>query len=189
MAPMLLTSIAVPAGRSDAAEEKVSATTVAEGLKTIQRAGEAVVAAGADKAKAEQAAAAVEPVWAMIEDTVRANDENSYTAFEGRLEDLEAAAKAGDAKKAGGAAGAISSVVTSYVAKFPAGAPTRSAAAAPGPARSADAAPAATEAGDATLARTGPASSALAALAGAAFGLGGLAVIGGARRRRSSPIA
>jgi hypothetical protein len=53
------------------------------------------------------------------------------------------------------------------------------------PAAAAAAAPAATEARDATLARTGSMSGALAALAGIAFALGGLAVIGGARRRTS----
>jgi hypothetical protein len=69
-----------------------------------------------------------------------------------------------------------------------ASAPAAAAAAAPAPAPAAAAAPAAAEAGDATLARTGSMSDALAALAGAAFALGGLAVIGGARRR-TAPIA
>jgi LPXTG-motif cell wall-anchored protein len=68
-----------------------------------------------------------------------------------------------------------------------ASAPAPAAAAAPAPA--AAAAPAAAEAGDATLARTGSMSDALAVLAGLAFALGGLAVIGGARRRRTLPIA
>jgi len=79
----------------------------------------------------------------------------------------------------------------------PATAAGRTAAAAPAPAaaaaapapRAAAAAPAAEPAPSATLARTGRASSALAALAGAAFGLGGLAMIGGARRRRLEPKA
>jgi hypothetical protein len=67
----------------------------------------------------------------------------------------------------------------------PAPAESRSAAAAAAPAPAAAAAPAAAEAGDAALARTGSMSGALAALAGIAFALGGLAVIGGARRRTS----
>ncbi|MDQ1501470.1 MAG: hypothetical protein QOI86_4810, partial [Actinomycetota bacterium] len=44
------------------------------------------------------------------------------------------------------------------------------------------------QAGDPTLARTGGKASPLTALAGAAFGLGGLAVIAGARRRRFTPL-
>ena len=70
-------------------------------------------------------------------------------------------------------------------AATPAAAPApavKAAAAAPA-AKAAAAAPAAEPAPSATLARTGTGSSALAALAGAAFGLGGLAMIGGARRR------
>ncbi|MEW6473608.1 MAG: hypothetical protein AB1679_15260 [Actinomycetota bacterium] len=214
LAPLLLATV-VPAGRSDAAEDtKVSATTVAQALKTIERAGGDIAAhAAADKAKAEHGVEVIEPLWKMIEGTIRANDPNSYAAFEDAVADLGAAAKAGDARKAGGAAGALSSAVQFYVAKFPgeagptAGAPRGPAAAAaaaskpaPKQAASADKTPApaedrqaaavspAAEAGDATLARTGP-SSALAALAGAALGLGGLGLIGGARRRRSSPTA
>jgi hypothetical protein len=218
LAPLLLATV-VPAGRSDAAEDtKVSATTVAQALKTIERAGGDIAAhAAADKAKAEHGVEVIEPLWKMIEGTIRANDPNSYAAFEDAVADLGAAAKAGDARKAGGAAGALSSAVQFYVAKFPgeagptAGAPRGPAAAAaaaaaskpapsaPKQAASADKTPApaedrqaaadspAAEAGDATLARTGP-SSALAALAGAALGLGGLGLIGGARRR-SSPTA
>jgi hypothetical protein len=217
LAPFLLGSVVLPAGRSDAEEKtggsKVSATTVVEALKTIRTAGgEIAEYAATDKAKAENEAEAIAPLWRMIEGTIKANDQNSYTSFEHAIEELEAAVMAGDAKKAGGAAGALDAAVQFYVAKFPAaGAPTagepRDAAAAPKQATApkesaagdrtsaaagernaaAESAPAA-QAGDATLARTGP-SSALAAVAGAAFGLGGLALIGGARRRRAAPAA
>lgn len=209
LAPFMLGSVVLPAGRSDAEEttagRKVSATTVAEALKTIRTAGgEIAEYAATDKAKAENEAEAIAPLWRMIEGTIKANDQNSYTSFEHAIEELEAAVTAGDAKKAGGAAGALDAAVQSYVAKFPAaGAPTagapRGAAAAPkqaaapkGDAAAAGEKQAAAEstaapAGDATLARTGP-SSAITAMAGAAFGLGGLALIGGARRR-SSPTA
>lgn len=193
--PLLLASIAIPAGRGDAADE-VSAAQVAEGLKTIQDiAGDVAKAAGTDKAKAEKISEAIEPVWSKIEDKVRDNDKDAYIAFEDSLESLEAAAKAGDARKAGGAADKVAAAVKAYVAKYPADAPAP-APAEPSPpaARAADAAgpaaaPAAAEAGDATLARTGGGASALAALAGTAFGLGGLAVIGGARRRRFLPVS
>jgi hypothetical protein len=74
LAPLVLIVVAVPAGRSDAAEEKVSATTVAEGLKTIQKGLEEAVAAGDDTAKAHEAVEAVEPVWAMIGGTIKTAD-------------------------------------------------------------------------------------------------------------------
>ena len=224
LAPVVLASIAVPAGRSDAAEGKVSPTTVVEGLKTIQQGLADAVAAGSDTAKAHEAVEAVEPVWALIEDTVKGNDERSYTSFEKGIEDLEAAIKAGDASTARGAVSGFASAVTFYVAKFPAtgaaaapapapasapasasasasasapasapaSTPARTAAAAPAADRPAAAAPKADAsaaapagAGDATLARTGSASDALAALAGLALALGGLSVVGGARRRPS----
>jgi LPXTG-motif cell wall-anchored protein len=204
LAPLVLIVVAVPAGRSDAAEEKVSATTVAEGLKTIQKGLEEAVAAGDDTAKAHEAVEAVEPVWAMIGGTIKTADERSYASFEKGIEDVEAAIKSGDATKAAGAAGGFASNANFYVAKFSAAAGADTSAAAP--ARKADAAPAAdrsaagapkpdgaagapaVEPGDATLARTGSTSDALAALAGLALALGGLSVIGGARRR-PSPIA
>ena len=203
LAPLVLVLVAVPAGRSDAAEGKVSPTTVVEGLKTIQQGLEDAVAAGEDEAKAHEAVEAIEPVWAMIEGTIKGNDETSYASLEKGIEDLEAAVKAGDASGAGGAAGGFASAATSYVAKFPAtgaagasaSAPARTANAAPAADRSAAAAPkpdvaaaAPAEAGDATLARTGSVSDSLAALAGLALALGGFSIIGGARRR-PSPIA
>ena len=202
LAPLVLMLVAVPAGRSDAAEGKVSPTTVVEGLKTIQQGLEDAVAAGEDEAKAHEAVEAIEPVWAMIEGTIKGNDETSYASLEKGIEDLEAAVKAGDASGAGGAAGGFASAATAYVAKYPAvsasgasaSAPARTANAAPAAGRSAAAAPkpdaaaAPAEAGDATLARTGSVSDTLAALAGLALALGGLSIIGGARRR-PSPIA
>ncbi|HEV7863601.1 MAG TPA: hypothetical protein VGR20_12905, partial [Acidimicrobiia bacterium] len=196
---MLLASIAIPAARGDAAEDTVSAAQLAEGLKTIQDiAADVAAATGKDKVQAQKINEGIEPVWKKIEDTLRANDKDAYIAFEDGFEALGAAATAGDAKKAGEAADTVAATVKAYIAKYPADAP------APAPARSADAAPApvaaaaapaaaapapgeagaAAGAGDPTLARTGRASSALAALAGAAFGVGGLAVIAGARRRR-----
>ncbi len=202
LAPLVLILVGVPAGRSDAAEGKVSATTVAEGLKTIQKGLEEAVAAGDDTAKAHEAVEAVEPVWAMIQDTVNTADERSYATFDKGIEDVEAAIKEGDATKAGGAVESFTSAASFYVTKFPAtagaetsaAAPARKANAAPAADRSAAAAPkpdaagAPVEAGDAALARTGSTSDALAALAGLALALGGLSIIGGAGRRRLSPI-
>ena len=209
LAPLLAASIALPVPAGAAEGTRLSPREVAEGLQTIQVIAGDVVSAGANQAKAEMIAEGIEPIWARIEDTIKANDQGSYATFEKGIEGLEAAAKAGDAAKAGGSAGVIASAVKFYLAKFPADAAPaesrplrpapadRKAAAAPAPAESKAPAPAearaadaaAPEAGDATLARTGGGSSALAALAGAAFGLGGLAIAAGARRRRLSPIA
>ena len=203
LAPVVVASIAIPAGRSDAAEEKVSATTVVEGLKTVQQGLKDAVAAGNDTAKAQETVEAIEPVWAMIEATIKGNDAKSQDVLWMGIEDLEAAIKSGDAGAAGGAVSAFATAASSYVAKFPATgtagastAPARKAntapaadrsAAAPAPKPDAAAAPAAA-AGDAALARTGSMSDTLAALAGLALALGGLSIIGGARRR-PSPIA
>jgi hypothetical protein len=186
LAPLLCASVALPAHAGAAEGAKLSPSEVAEGLKTIQVIAGDVVSAGANKAKAEMIAEGIEPIWVKIEDTVKANDLGSYGTFEKGIGGLEAAAKAGDAAKAGGSAGVIAGATKVYVAKFPADA----AAAPPAERKAADAAaPAAAEAGDAALARTGDGSSALTALAGAALGLGGLAIAAGARRPRLSPLA
>ena len=203
LAPLLCASVALPAARSDAADApKLSPAEVAEGLKTIQIIAGDVVTAASNKAKAEMIAEGIEPIWARIEDTIKANDQTSYDTMEKGIHGLEEAAKAGDVSKAGGSSGVLASAVKFYVAKFPADAaapaPAERKAAAPAPAeskastppRAADAAPAAAaEAGDAALARTGDGAAALTALAGTALGIGGLAIAAGARRRRLSPIA
>jgi len=218
LAPLLLASIALPAARSEAAEGgDASASQVAEGLKLIQDiAADAATAAQRDKDKATQIAGGIEAVWSKIEDVVRGNDKDAYITFEDSFESLGAAAKTGDAKKAAKASDAIAAAVKAYVAKHPAPAaasagsaappaaaraaeaatPAPSTAASPAPAASAAPAPAApssagaASSADPTLARTGPGrASTLTALAGAALGLGGLAVLLGARRRRPSPLA
>jgi hypothetical protein len=213
LAPLVCASVALPAARTDAAESaKVSAAEVAEALSTIQIIAGDVVSAGANKAKAAMIAEGIEPIWERIEATIKATDAGSYETLEKGIEGLEAAAAAGDAAKAGGSAGTIASAVKFYVAKFPgdgkaapapAAAGDRTSAAAstttpaeskaaaapdqatPAPAdadsRTASDVPPAAEGG--TLARTGGIAT-LTALAGTAFGLGGLSVMGGARRRR-----
>lgn len=217
LVPLAFAAAAIPAAPSGAADQpRVPPAEVAERLKTIQIIAADVAAAGAHKAKATLLAEGIPPVWARIEDTVKANDKASYEALEAAMKSLEEAAKAGDGTRAGGAAGALTSAVNFYVAKFPAaGSSDRRAAsaaseppasAAPQP-KGADETPvpaernaaaegpvpgeapgAAAEAGDAALARTGPMSGALAALAGGAFALGGLGVMAGARRR-TAPIS
>ena len=195
LAPVVLASIALPAGRADAAEQKVSENTVTEGLKTIERAASEIAEfAGEDQAKAQAEADAIKPVWELIEHTIAAGNNDAYVAFEKAIAGLEAAANADDAEEAESALKALGEASKNYSLKSPAGASTaapapreRKAAAAPSP--DAPAPAAAAEAGDAALARTGSMSNALAALAGLALALGGMSVIGGAGpRRRPSPI-
>lgn len=204
---VMLASIVIPAGRSEAAEQTVSENTVAEGLKTIERAASEIAEfAGEDKEKAQAELTAIQPVWSLIEHTLRANDNDAYVAIEKAIEGLESATNADDPEQAESALKALGEASKSYspkgasAASAPAPAPgnrtaAASAASTPAPApgnRTAAAAatptPAAAEAGDATLARTGSTTDTLAALAGLALALGGLSVIGGARRR-PSPVA
>ena len=172
-----------------AVEEEVSPNAVAAGLQKIQDiAAGSAEAVGKDNAKAEQLQADIEPVWQEIEDTVQANDSSAYAAFEDSFTLLKIAAKGADPSKASTAADDLSSAAKSYLAKHPgdaAAGSSRTAAAAPS---TASAAPAegstpAADVGAGTLARTGPGSGNLRGLAGIALALGGLAVIGGARRR------
>ena len=189
--PLLLTSaviacVALIPGPVGAAEEKASADAVATGLQTIEGiAASSAAAVGKDGGKAEQLHGDIEPVWEKIEGTVRANDSSTYVALEDSFTLLRIAAKGADPSKASKASEDLSSAVKSYLAAHPgeaAAGSSRTAAAAPATS-AAPAEGAAADVGPGTLARTGPASGALSGLAGIALGLGGLGVIGGARRR------
>ena len=194
LAPVVVALVVLPVGRSEAAELTVSENTVAEGLKTIERAASEIAEfAGEDHERAQAELTAIQPVWSLIEHTLRANDNEAYVAIEHALEGLESATNADDAEQADSALKALGEASKSYSAKPTSGASTpapapaqsgRSAAAAATPSP----APAPAAAGDATLARTGSTADTLAALAGLALALGGLSIIGGARRR-PSPIA
>lgn len=189
--PRLLTSaviacVALIPGPAGAAEEKASADAVATGLQKIEGiAASSAAAVGKDGGKAEKLHGDIEPVWEQIEGTVRSNDSSTYAALEDSFTLLRIAAKGADPARASKASEDLSSAVKSYLAAHPgeaAAGSSRTAAAAP----AASAAPAGgspADAGSGTLARTGPASGALSGLAGMALGLGGLAVIGGARGR------
>jgi hypothetical protein len=189
LAPVVLASIVIPAGRSDAAEQTVSENTVTEGLKTIERAASEIAEyAGEDRDRAQAELTAIQPVWSLIEHTLRANDNGAYAAIEKAIEGLEAATNADDADQADSALKALGEASKSYSPNTAA-----SGASTPAPARGRKAAaattptPAPAQAGDATLARTGSTTDALAALAGLALALGGLSIIGGAGRR-TAPI-
>ena len=185
----LIACVAFTQGPVGAAEEKASPDAVAARLQEIQDiAAGTAKAVGTDNAKAEDLQAGIEPVWQEIEETVRANDSSAYVALEDSFTLLKIAAKAADPSKASTASDELSSAVKSYLAKNPgdvAAGSSRTAAAATSTASAvpAEGSTAGADAGAGTLARTGPASGALSGLAGMALSLGGLAVIGGARRR------
>jgi len=155
----------VPAAVSGAADGGgVSAHDVAEKLHKIQSlAVDAAAYSGKDKAKAAESAGSIEGVWKTIEDTVRSNEKNSYVIFEGAFDSLGAAAKAGDATKAGKAANQISTAVRGYLSvhpDVPSAAPRAAASAEPpsGSASASSAAPA--PSGSAASASSGSAASA-----------------------------
>ena len=184
LAPLLLGSIALPAGRSEAADSNPTAAQVADGLKSLQKhVDEAAEYAAKDKAAAQKHWDEAHEAWEGIETTIRDTHQGSYDAYEHALQDLEAAVKEGDAEGAADEAAAMANTTKNYLGVFAAQGAAKSAPApAAGERTAAAAAPESAPAG--TLARTGSGASALTALAGAAFGLGGLSVIGGSRRRR-----
>lgn len=190
--PTVIAGVALTPGLA-AAEEKASPAAVASGLQKIQDiAANSAKAAGKDGARAEQLQAGIEPVWEEIEGAVRGNDTDTYVALEDNFTLLKIAAKGGDASKASTAAEKLSGAVEDYLAKYPGGAGSaeasasgsRSAAAAESaPASSGSASAAAGGTSPDNLPRTGPGSDLLRVSAGAALALGGLSLIGGARKR------
>lgn len=101
-------------------EKRTTAAEVATGLAKIDTSAKAVAAqTGADKAKAEEASGQIEPVWQEIEGTIKANDKDSYLAFEDNFALLENAAKNGDTAKAASGAAGVSKAVTDYLARYP----------------------------------------------------------------------
>jgi hypothetical protein len=187
LVPALMAWVVWTPGAAGAATEKpgeeASADAVAAGLQTIEDiASESAKAAGNDGAKAEGLHAGIEPVWEKIEGTVKTNDSAAYVALEDNFTLLKIAAKAADPARASTASENLSEAVKSYLAKHPGEA--ASASSASSGSRSAAAESAGEPAPPASnLPRTGPVPGRLSALAGAALGLGGLALIGGARRR------
>lgn len=185
---VLITCVIAIPGPAGAAEEKASPDAVAGGLQKIEDiAASTAEFVGKNNSKAEELHADIEPVWEKIEGTVKANDSSAYVSLEDSFTLLKIAAKSADPAKASKASEGLSSAVKTYLAAHPgdaAAGSSRTAAAAPSTASAAPAEGSTADAGagSGTLARTGV-SGVLSALAGMALGLGGLAVIGGARRR------
>jgi LPXTG-motif cell wall-anchored protein len=187
LVPALMACVVLTTGTAGAAterpDEQASADAVAAGLQRIEdiasNSAEAVAsnsaeAVAAGDGKAEDLHAGIEPVWEKIEGTVRANDSAAYAALEDNFTLLKIAAKSEDPARASTASENLSTAVKGYLAKHP------------GDAAAAESAGTAPQSPD-NLPRTGSMSSRLGALAGAALGLGGLALIGGARKRTHWP--
>jgi hypothetical protein len=102
-----------------AEEQRTTPAAVATGLKNIQGIADQIAAAGTDTAKAQELHARIEPEWAAIEGTVKANGQDTYLAFEDAFAVLEGAAEKADAAAAAQGARSVSTTVAGYLAKFP----------------------------------------------------------------------
>jgi hypothetical protein len=109
------------ASQSHAPEDvRAPDAAVATGLKQIQDiTGQVAQSVATDKSKAKELDEQVEPVWATIEGTVKANDSSAYITFEDSFAALEKAVESGDAAKAQQAATTVASAATAYLQKYP----------------------------------------------------------------------
>jgi hypothetical protein len=103
---------------SAAAEDvRAAGAEVAAGLRKIESlAGQVAAARGAPAAQG--LVAQIEPTWATIEGTVKANDPDAYLALEDAFAQLGKAA-GGDAAAAASGAAAVLGTVTAYLSKYP----------------------------------------------------------------------
>lgn len=114
-------AVSAPASVEPAPEDlRVSASAVAAGLTDVKRYAADVVAAGSDKDRARQAQEKIEPAWASVEGTVKANDVNTYLAFEDNFALLGDAVTDADMGKAASASQAIARAADAYLVRFPA---------------------------------------------------------------------
>jgi hypothetical protein len=105
-----------PAATSEAAAPaaSVSGADVAVGLaKMVTVAAEVAAKTATDAAAGKTAAEGLEPSWAPIEDTVKADDPDTYVA----IEDAMALLESGDATKAAAGATQITTAIGAYVAQ------------------------------------------------------------------------
>jgi hypothetical protein len=111
------------AGSSTSAPAPEDITTspaaVAAGLRQIVTITAQVAAAGTAKVKASSLADQIEPIWQSIEGTIKANDQNSYLAFEDSFALVTTGAETGDtAKVAQGVAG-VTTASADYLKRYP----------------------------------------------------------------------
>jgi hypothetical protein len=112
-------SAAASAAESAAAGAEVSAGDVASGLREIDGIAQQVASSVTDKAKAAELVGRIEPRWRPIEDTVKANSADAYTAFEDAFSVLEDASTSGDTAAAAKGAKDLSDTVASYTSRYP----------------------------------------------------------------------
>ncbi len=79
----------------------------------------AIAAAGTDKDKMQAEDAKIEPAWMTIEGTIKANDVDTYLAFEDAFAVIEKAAEEGDAAAAKTGAETVTTTADAYLAKYP----------------------------------------------------------------------
>lgn len=86
---------------------------VSQGLNALDMQGK-LVAAAKTTDEAKKTAGELEGFWKPIEDKVKANDPNTYTAIEDAMASLEG----GDLSKVGKASSDLDAAVTAYLAKY-----------------------------------------------------------------------
>jgi len=110
------------AGPSATSPEQVTTTAaeVATGLTQIKAiATQIATQAGSDQTAAKQTDAKIEPVWATIEGTVKAHNQDTYLLFEDAFFTLKTAADSGDTAKAADGSSRVSTAVDEYLAAYP----------------------------------------------------------------------
>jgi hypothetical protein len=93
-------------------EKRTTAAAVATGIKGIDTLAAKIGAASADAGKT--LSEGIEPLWQPIEGTVKANDADTYLAFEDNFALLES----GDVAKAQRGAAGVKAAAAAYLAKF-----------------------------------------------------------------------
>jgi hypothetical protein len=96
-----------------------SPAAVAAGLRQIATLATQIAAAGDAKVKASSLADQIEPIWQTIEGTIKANDKDTYLAFEDNFALLETGAEAGDAAKTQQGATGVAKATADYLARYP----------------------------------------------------------------------
>ena len=95
----------------------VSAADVSAGLQQmVTVAADTATKTATDAAAGKTAAEGLEEHWAPIEDTVKANDPNTYVEIEDAMEQLQS----GDTTKATDGATRLAAAITAYLAAHPA---------------------------------------------------------------------
>lgn len=103
-------------------EARASDADVATGLHTITGIGDDIAAAvkAGDKTKASDLVEKIEPAWSKIEGTIKANDEDTYVAFEDAFAAIGLAVKDGDSTRATSVAADIRTTADTYLEAHPA---------------------------------------------------------------------